>query len=67
MTVDHIINNVKCELNTRLNTYESKVEEYSLLANEYPEYPKYQKAVENYEIKYQEVQDILKNLEECAW
>lgn len=67
MTVEQIINNVKSELNTRLSEYEGKVEEFTMLANEHPEYPKYKKAAEVFEIKYQEVQDILIQLNEYAW
>lgn len=67
MTKDQIIDNIKSELNTRLSDYENKVEEFSTLADEYPDYPKYAKAVDYYEIKLQEVQDILNQLNKYGW
>jgi hypothetical protein len=67
LTVEKIINNVKSELNTRLTEYESKIEEYKILLESFPKYEPYRGWKEIYEIKREEVESILRQLNEYAW
>ncbi len=62
MSIDRIMNNLKCELSNRLYEYEQKIEEYLTLSEEYPEHSKYRVMADVYEIKHNEEQGILEEI-----